>query len=241
MLSIIIPMFNEEKTIFGLLESIFVTLDESQIAYEIVVVNDASRDNSRFEVEKLQRKELKLIDLATNSGKGHAVQVGIENSIGDIIVVQDADNEYSPGDLTKMFNAFDNALVPSAIYGSRTQGASIHLLGWRRFLRIWPRQGVLPWAFNRILSFYFFLFTGRYISDLLTGYKMYPRSLFDNWTPLTSGFETDHEISMRLISLGIAINEVPVFYSPRSKSEGKKIKTSDAFVAMQTIYKFRKN
>jgi glycosyltransferase involved in cell wall biosynthesis len=87
MLSIIIPMFNEEKTIFGLLESIFVTLDVSQIDYEIVVVNDASRDNSRFQVEKLQRKELKLIDLATNSGKGHAVQVGIENSIGDIIVV----------------------------------------------------------------------------------------------------------------------------------------------------------
>ena len=241
MLSIIIPMFNEEKTIFELLESIFLSLQDSEIAFEIVVVNDASTDASKFEVQQLNRIELKLVNLETNMGKGHAVQIGIENSIGDVIVVQDADNEYSPSDLPKMFHAFEHALVPSAIYGSRAQGASIHLLGWRQFLRIWPRQGVLPWAFNRLLSLYFFLFTRKYVSDLLTGYKMYPRSLFDYWTPSTSGFETDHEISMKIIGLGIAIKEVPVFYSPRSKSEGKKIRAGDAFKAIRTIYRFRKS
>ena len=88
---------------------------------------------------------------------------------------------------------------------------------------------------NRLLQALFKRFHGLLISDPLTGYKLYPAAVFDDWVPLSTGFETDHEITRRLIDLSIPISEVPVRYSPRTRSEGKKIKAVDLVRAVRVV------
>ena len=102
-----------------------------------------------------------------------------------------------------------------------------------------PNQGFGPWLAGALLSLWTLLLYGRWISDTLTAYKLYPAPFIKSLKLETSGFETDHEITARLIRAGFKIAEVPIAYHPRSTTEGKKIKPSDGLIAVWTLLKFR--
>jgi glycosyltransferase involved in cell wall biosynthesis len=240
-LSVIIPMFNEKNFICELLDKLYIALEDVAFETEIIVVDDGSTDGSSDEVLSKPRPGLVLKKMPHNSGKGAAVQYGIRSSSGEFILVQDSDLEYDPKDIVVMLTSIDEvAKEGSAIYGSRNLGArQFSSPALKRVLRIWPKQGISQWAFNYVLSLIYLAISRIWITDLLTGYKVYPKEIFNGWSPTTSGFETDHEITMRIRKLGIKIIEVPVHYYPRSKEMGKKIGPRDAIKAITTIVGLR--
>lgn len=239
-LSVVVPMYNERKSIKGLLMRVSSSVEAVDGGAEILVVDDGSTDGSAGLVRDLNLPNCRLIALECNGGKGAAVRHGISQARGRFVLVQDADLEYDPSEIELMLSAAYDHHELVAIYGSRKLGARNQLSGVRGKLRIWPGQGLPQWAFGNLLSLTFLLLTGRWISDLLTGYKLYPRCIFEQWNTQTSGFETDHEITMRLHCLKIPIFEVPVSYVPRSRADGKKIRSRDALVALSTLVKFRR-
>ncbi len=234
-LSIVIPAYNEEKFIGKLLSIITqLSLSDSGFEKEIIVVNDGSIDGTSNEVKKYPN--VKLFE-QSNKGKGAAVQYGIQTSTGHYILVQDADLEYDPVDILKMLSRIrSNEEV--AVYGSRILGAinnnsSIIFRGKTK------DQSFLPWFVNRSLSILILILYKKWISDPLTGYKMYPRSFLLSNPADTKGFETDHELTAKLIKNKIDILEVPVSYKPRTREEGKKIGPMDGFLAIVTLFKYR--
>lgn len=240
-LSVVVPMFNEEGSIELLLQRLMKSIEELSSDVEILVIDDGSTDRSREIVKGVASKNLELLSMERNSGKGAAVRFGISHAAGDLILVQDADLEYDTSDIGRMlakYEAFGEVNI--AVFGSRVQGARVYLEGWRGMIGLWPGQGLPQRVFNFVLSLFHFLVSWVWVSDLLTGYKIYPRRIFDEWQTVTSGFETDHEITMQLHKLKMEIVEVPVSYTPRSKLMGKKITGRDAIKALQTIWRFRK-
>jgi dolichol-phosphate mannosyltransferase len=233
-LSIIIPAYNEELFIGTLLDTIL-GVDTESLGFEkeIIVVNDGSKDGTADSVRRFS--SVKLID-QQNQGKGAAVQRGIREASGDFILVQDADLEYEPADYRAMLQAVRSGA--SCVYGSRTLG-QLRARGWNAAPGRHPEQGLGPWLAGLILSTATFLLYWVWISDTLTAYKLYPRSVFGWMKVKTHGFETDHEITAKLIRAGIKITEVPISYHPRSVEEGKKIKASDGFMAIWTLLRFR--
>jgi dolichol-phosphate mannosyltransferase len=232
--SIIVPAYNEEAFIGTLLERVIsADTDSLGFAKEIIVVDDGSKDGTsaavgRFPAVRLVRQE--------NQGKGRAVQHGIREATGDYILIQDADLEYDPADYIVMLAEL--ARRGGCVYGSRTLG-QLWENGWTLTPGRHPHQSIGPWVANLLLTLWTFLLYGKWITDTLTGYKIYPREFFSRVEIVTRGFETDHEITARLIRLGIPIREVPVSFSPRSKEEGKKIRARDGLVAIWTLLRFR--
>jgi len=231
-------MFNEERYISRLLYDLTSVLDNEPFEYEVIVVDDCSTDDSLNSVRRfcIERKEVVVVPLLRNQGKGFAVQAGIEICSGKYVLIQDADNEYFPLDIPLLVRSMLNKANPfTVIYGSRYLGAKHFQSGFRKVLHLWPKQNLSSWGFNFLLAFLLFIRHKCWITDLLTGYKLYPTEVFREWTPKTTGFETDHEITLHLISKGYRIIEVPINYEPRSREMGKKIGAIDAFMAVRTL------
>jgi len=230
--SIIIPAYNEEKTIGKLLDKIIkIQLNQINFEKEIIVVDDGSDDNTSNICEKYQN--IKLVK-QRNMGKGRAIQNGIKFSKGNYILIQDADLEYDPifyKELLKPFNHFKKNI---AVFGSR-------YLKKNKSLRKkpFPNQDFFAFFFNYFLSFFFLILHGKFISDLLTGYKVYEKIFFEKNSIYSSGFEADHEITAKLLRNDIKIIELPIKYYPRTKQEGKKISFKDAIKAVLVIIKYR--
>jgi dolichol-phosphate mannosyltransferase len=236
-LSIVIPAFNEAKYITELIQKIL-QIPTEEIGYnkEIIFVDDGSTDNT-FELAQ-KFSQVRCFKQGENQGKGKAVQRGIFECTGDFILVQDADLEYEPNDyipMLRQLNGRDNV----AVYGSRILG-QIKLSG-RKFP--FPgknkNQNFGPWFASIVLSFWTYILFQKWISDTLTAYKIYPTENLKKMNLKTSGFESDHEITARLIRSKVRIEEVPIFYKPRNKEEGKKIRTIDGFIAIWTLLKYR--
>ncbi len=231
-------MFNEELSIFGLLNELIRVLSDAVGEFEIIVVDDGSVDNSVSSAMKINDSRIRIIRLPNNMGKGNAVRMGIKESRGQYILIQDADREYQPVDIPTLLSLAIGS-PNSAIYGSRFLGAKKFESGVRKIIGRWKNQSWGPWAFNIVLSLYFYRLTGIRVTDLLTGYKLYPQALFKTWMPITNGFETDHEITQHLRKSGYIITEVPIHYLPRTRAEGKKIRMSDGFRALSTLNSFK--
>lgn len=237
-LTIVIPAFNEERSLGALLERILKVEFDSKVKLEILLIDDASTDTTPEIAIQFADAGVLYVRQSSNSGKGAAVRRGIELATGNYLLVQDADLEYFPEDIPDLIKAgLEN--VGAVVYGSRQIGAS-NLLGLRRILRIWPGQSILSYIFNFILSMWLFALRGEWITDTLTGYKLYPRTIFQDWLPETKGFETDHEITSHILNLGVPIVEVGINYSPRSVEEGKKIRARDGIIAILTFWRYRK-
>jgi len=235
-ISIVIPAYNEEKHIGTLIKKIK-TIQTEKIGFkkEIIVVDDGSIDSTSKVVSTFT--DVILIG-QQNMGKGAAVQRGIREATGEFILVQDADLEYSPTDYIPMLNALGST-GKIAVYGSRPKGI-IRDKGWRMpFLGKHECQGVGPWIMNIVLMIITKFLYNRFITDMLTGYKLYPTDIIKQFNIKTTGFETDHELTGKLIRSGISIIEVPVSYEPRSIAEGKKIRARDGIIALWTLLKFR--
>lgn len=237
-LSVLIPAYNEEKSLPILLDKLQKLEFSKPINFEVIVIDDASTDKTFQTTLPYKDKGVTVIRLTKNSGKGAAVRTGISRATGRHLIIQDADLEYFPSDIPKLLDAaMENP--GSAIFGSRVLGAK-DLGGLRGVIRLWPKQSMLSWIFNYILSCWLFFIRGCWFTDLLTGYKLYPAELFRDWLPETSGFETDHEITCQLLNSKKEIFEVPIQYLPRSKIEGKKIGAQDGFIALKTFWRYRK-
>jgi dolichol-phosphate mannosyltransferase len=238
-LSIIIPAYNEEGTIAELLKMLSTELSKDlTTSFEVIIVDDGSTDTTKKIVEsqisELSEVQMRIISLPTNRGKGFAVQQGIQNAKGLYVLVQDGDLEYSPSDIVTLLQIQKTLGESGATYGTRYRSEAQFKPKDLLFKQN-DKQSWTPFLFNSILTVIFFLRNSVWITDLLTGYKIYPRSLFRNWQPMTEGFETDHEITNRIVSLNMQILEVPIKYSPRSKSEGKKIGWKDGLKALRLI------
>jgi dolichol-phosphate mannosyltransferase len=232
--SIVIPAYNEEAFIGTLLDRVM-SVDTESLGFskEIIVVDDGSKDGTSTLVRRFP--SVRLIQ-QENQGKGRAVQRGIREAAGDYVLVQDADLEYDPADYIPMLATV--AREGGSVYGSRTLG-QIRECGWTWTPGRHPKQSFGPWMANVLLTGWTFLLYGKWITDMLTGYKIYPRDLFSRVEIVTRGFETDHEITAKLIQLHIRIREVPISFSPRSVEEGKKIRARDGLIAVWTLLRFR--
>lgn len=235
-LSIVIPAYNEGAFLGTLLERILKVPTESLgFAKEILVINDGSTDDTEAVARSFP--EVKCFTQVPNQGKGRAVQRGIREATGDYILIQDADLEYDPEDYMILLAALRGGA--DVVYGSRWLGQRKQQPGICLLPGKHPQQGIGPWLAGVLLTAWTWLMFGRWITDTLTAYKLYPAAVVKGMKLKTSGFETDHEITAKLIRLKQRIVEVPIAYFPRSREEGKKIRPSDGLTAVWTLLRFR--
>jgi dolichol-phosphate mannosyltransferase len=226
-LSIVIPAYNEERFIGTLLQQIkAVDLTSLGIEKDIIVVDDCSRDRTA-EIVAAERG-VRLRRMERNGGKGRAVRAGIEMATGDYLIIQDADLEYDPNDYIPMLRAL-LAGDGDVVYGSRYLRRGKH-----------RNQSWAAYLGGRSLSLIALAFTGRYLTDTVTAYKLFKRIDVASLPLETSGFELDHEITARMLADGARIVEVPISYSPRSREEGKKIGLRDWFIGTRTFWRYRR-
>jgi glycosyltransferase involved in cell wall biosynthesis len=236
-LSVVIPAYNEAAFIGSLLDKIAaVPTERLGFHKEIIVVNDGSKDNTAEVAQS--HSGVRVFTQVPNQGKGKAVQRGIREATGDYILIQDADLEYDPNDYLALLEALTGTKA-DVVYGSRTLGQRNAQPRWTLFPGKHADQGVGPWFAGVLLTLWTGLVYGRWITDTLTAYKLYPGPVVKAMKLRTSGFETDHEITAKLIRLGKKIIEVPIAYYPRSREEGKKIRPSDGLIAVWTLLRFR--
>ena len=235
-LSIVIPGYNEAAFIGELLRRILsVDIEALGFQKEIIVVDDGSSDGTGDIARSFAG--VRVFTQVPNQGKGKAVQRGIHESTGDYILIQDADLEYDPNDYIRLLKALQRGA--DSVYGSRVLGQREKQPGFALFPGRHPEQRFGPWLAGQLLTIWTWLLYQRWITDTLTAYKLYPAAMVKSMRIRTSGFETDHEITAKLIRRGCRIVEEPIEYLPRSMEAGKKIKARDGFVAVWTLLKYR--
>jgi len=222
--SIIIPVYNEEKLIAKTLQEVFnLNLDK-----EIIIIDDASIDNTAEQLKKLQENfNFQLITIPKNRGKGNAIRAGIKQATGFWAVVFDADLEYSAKDIFRLVGeAEKRGTKKIAVYGSR-------------FLGGYKNKFSLHYFANRFLTFLTNILFGLNLTDMETCLKLFPIEVIKNFSLKSERFEFEPEITAQLAKNKIEIKEIPVIYSRRTYEQGKKIKFKDGFVAIKTLIKER--
>ncbi len=234
-ISIIVPVFNEEKTVIAVLEKLKkLNLEKSN--KEIIVVDDGSTDNTPFLIDKyLKTKGVLNIVFhkhKKNLGKGSAVKSGIAHATGDYVIIQDADLEYNSEDIKKLVTLISP--TSQVIYGTRLN----------RLPNIFKEEKellfLLHFIGNRGLSLVTSILYGQWITDMETCYKLFPRKALENINLRARGFEFEPEITAKLMKLGYKIRETPITTTPRGYKEGKKLHTiSDGTRAVWSLLKYR--
>lgn len=233
-LSIIIPVFNEEKTIEELLKRVN-NVEISDIEKEIIIVNDGSTDNShniiKKEIKKIRNSA--YITHAKNQGKGAAVKTAIKVASGKYVIIQDADLEYNPRDYTKLLSPIIQKKT-KVVYGTRL----------KRLPNFSRDENNIRFFFhyigNKALSLITSILYGQWITDMETCYKIFPKKAVDNMQLHAKGFEFEPEITAKLLKKRFHIHEVPISTNPRRYNEGKKLNTiKDGIKAVFTLIKYR--
>jgi glycosyltransferase involved in cell wall biosynthesis len=230
-LSILIPCYNEEKTIIDILKKIFAVTLIEHTTMEVIVVDDGSTDQTnRLLTEYLTKNPelpLQLYRQEKNNGKGAGISLAAGRATGNIIVIQDADLEYDPKDFNKLLEPIIGNHA-DVVYGSRFVGEAPH-----RVLFFFHTIG------NKILTFLSNLFTGINLTDMETCYKMFRTDALRKITITEKRFGVEPEITAKISRIdGIRIYEVGISYYGRTYKEGKKIRWTDGVYAIWCILKY---
>jgi glycosyltransferase involved in cell wall biosynthesis len=223
--SVIIPCFNEKKTIKQLIEKV----NKINIKKEIIIVDDGSFDGTADILKKI--KNIKIIFKKRNEGKGSAIKRALKFIKGDLVLIQDADLEYNPNDYYKLIKPFNNKKI-KAVYGSRVLNKKRYLLK-RNFFKNFRVFA------NHLLTFISNILNNQNLTDAHTCYKVFRRKLFLSLKLKEDGFSFCPEVTTKISKLKIKIHEVPISYNGRTVSEGKKIRFVDAISAFTTIIKYK--
>ena len=221
-LSVIVPVYNEEATVGQLLKKLI----KITHVKEVVVIDDGSTDKSLSKIKKIAKKSRKIqVFSKKNGGKGSAICYGLGKVTGDHVLIQDADLEYDPEDISSLIDPIKKGKV-EVVYGSRFLGPHSNLLFWHRL-----GNGFLNLITNILYN--------TTLSDLETCYKVIPTQLFKDLNIKSRGFDIEPEITCKLLRRGIRIYEVPISYVGRDFSEGKKITWRDGISALRVILALR--
>jgi glycosyltransferase involved in cell wall biosynthesis len=218
-LSVLIPVFNERATIGHILDRV----DAIDADKEVVIVDDGSTDGTRDVLEGLAGERI-VVYHARNQGKGAAIRTALGHATGDYVIVQDADLEYDPQDITRLLRAVDDGA--EVVYGSRFAGRRVgmavrHLVG------------------NKLLTGLTNALYGSRLTDMESCYKLFPRRVLTEIGIDSDRFNVEPEVTAKVLKRGIEICEVPISYSGRKFSEGKKISWVDFVSAVWTLLKYR--
>lgn len=229
-LSIIIPTFNEERTIRELIQRIRATA--FALDYEIIVVDDKSTDQT-FAIERALSRDagprMRVLCNRTNKGKGACIRQGLKHAGGDLVVVQDGDLEYHPRELPALVQPYLAGVEDVVIVGSRFLG------------RPWPRgMGLKSLAANRMLTWLTNALYGVRLTDMESCYKVMPTRLMRRTRLQANRFEAEPELIAKLARCGARFRELPIAYEGRSYQEGKKIRARDFFIALSTLLRYRR-
>lgn len=221
--SIIVPVYNEETTIDEVLTSV---LSQSIPGWkkQIIVIDDGSVDGTRDKLVAWQKKCTVLLK-EKNEGKGSAVVAGFAKVTGDIVIIQDADLEYSPTDYPTLLKPFDNPKV-NVVYGSRFLGPHLSTM----FVYA---QG------NKFVTLITNILFNTNLTDMETGFKVFRRNVLDGVIIRAKRFDFEPEFTVKVLKRGFQIYEVPISYYGRTFSEGKKLTWKDGVAALWTLMKYR--
>jgi len=224
-LSVIIPVYNEEKSILKVIDKVKKTKLRG-IAKEIIIVDDFSSDGTRRILEKLSG--LKVFFHQKNMGKGSAIRTALKHATGDIVLIQDADLEYDPKEYRKLLGPIVKGKA-KVVYGSRL--ASI-----RKNLK---KMYKLHYFGNLFLTVITSVLYGAKITDMETGYKVFRKEVIKNMNLKAKRFDFEPEITAKILKKGYKITEVPIDFMGRKFSEGKKITWKDGVKALYYLIKYR--
>lgn len=234
-LSVIIPSYNEGRTIFKILQKVKKSKTLG-LKKEIIIVDDGSTDGTETQISRFKSLhsdlKIKVIKHQQNRGKGSAIKSGIKKATGDILLIQDADLEYSP----KYYPLLLKPILEKKaqiVYGTRLQKMKLVLFGRQK------TPFISHYLANRFLSFLTNLLYNSNLTDMETGYKIMTKEVYKKLHLTSKGFEVEPEITAKILKMGYKIFEVPIITKPRGYQEGKKITWRDGFLAILTLCRFR--
>jgi len=222
-LSVIIPVYNEKNTVREIVHRVKAT----GLAWEILMVDDGSKDGTREILAELDGKDgVRVILHDKNQGKGAAVRTGLQNALGEILLIQDADLEYDPREYPNLLKPIEEGIA-DVVYGSRFLGA--------------PHRAILFWNMvaNKLLTLMTNILYNNILTDMETGYKVFRREVVQDMKLRANRFDFEPEFTAKILKRNVRLFEVPISFNPREYSEGKKIGLRDAFEAVWALLKYR--
>ncbi len=231
-LSIIIPVFNEEKTVKELLKKVGEVNLQKDFKKEIIVIDDCSTDQTSAVLSKVKFVKFKFLQHKKNLGKGAAIKTGLNEASGEFIIIQDADLEYDPWDYNRLLEPIIQNRS-EVVYGTRLVNYPLKL--WGRNKTVLPSHLIA----NKFLTALFNFIYGSNLTDMETCYKLFSKEILNKISLKSNRFEFEPEITSKIVKAGFDIIEVPIKVKPRNYEEGKKIGFVDGLKAIWTILKFR--
>lgn len=224
LITVLIPCFNEKKTIGKVVDKIN---NLKNLNLEVIIIDDSSSDGTKDLLkDKIKDKVSKIIFNDKNYGKGYCIKKGIEASNGDLILIQDADLEYDPCDYQKLIKPIESG-VADVVYGSRFLGGEE-----KRVLYFWHTLG------NKLLTIFSNMFTNLNLTDMEVGYKLFKSHILKDINLVENRFGIEPEVTAKISKKKIRIFEVGISYYGRKYEDGKKITWRDGFSAIRCIIKY---
>lgn len=219
-ISVIVPVYNEEKTITQVVKKV----QGLPFEKEIIIVDDGSSDGTAKELEKLKSDGILICPHKKNKGKGAAIKTGFKKATGEIIALQDADLEYFPGVLPTLIQPILSGKA-DVVYGTR-------------FVNVNHIKTILYYG-NRLLTYITSLLFLTRITDMETGYKVFKKSVLDGIKIRSNRFDFEPEITAKILKKGVRFLEIPIPYKARTYKEGKKLTWRDGIVAFFALLRYR--